>query len=1831
MEDSRPLSSSNSSSSENFSSINPTDSYMPRRAPQHSLKPKLSHVKSMKESNQPTFIRFIRANTSINTVLSDFGDHKSYIPKLSKLTASQKTKNFKNTENNSKKNPQNPENELKKNKELLYDFIKVREATGYELVNEKKLANYSGLIKAIFYIKVSISELCRLISTNVIFETLIICVIFANTLTIALDSIYPIPSNLESAFLLIYTSECIIKIFASGLFKPHKAYLRDKWNILDLSIIITGWVESFQYKLNVLRTLRILRPLRNISSIKGLRVIFMALISAAKPLGGTLGTLMFFIFIFAIAGIQTMMGAFRFRCMDIETGLLANDKGLCGNSNCQENWACVDSLQNPMFNMVSFDSIFYALIIVFECVTLQTWVPLMNVAQLSVSYAMLIYYIPLTFVGTFLILNLTLAVIKSAFTRSMEKVRTPKINPDLEEQILDSSLESYQDEEKEKFEIEKTIFKEKIEELHVTQREPLIDIRRLRRSSSNIMHIDLENISEKKTVQEETKVNHRKKRSSTLVMAMMKKQKTKEKYEVRNYVKKKSQKIERQLSEKIENLIVDGIAKLLMAAPCNHNEKFDKLNDMKSSHVFHKLKHSISIRKDLIKNMKKNKKINKIKLVLSEKFVFTSESTEEVLPKLQGFEAISHSFSGIYSFTYKPTDMSYESELEKIWRLESEYFFSKHPESKMKVFNYFSLKTDPLSAFQQITGSALEKVRCISIQDEIKCCVEGSWSGSEVFQEDERNLYFLTDLSSMKYRLWDSGVSSYIQKLQAIAKIIENSRGLIVTMIVIVVLNALILSIEHYGMSQDMENAISTINLGFNLMFISELFIRVIALGISQFCRDSMNYIDTIVIILSFLELSVKIGSSALSAFRVVRIIRILRIYRFARALTFMKSLVCVITYSLPKFIYLALLLALLNLVYALLGYQLFAGKFVFEHEEPRSNFDNFGWAYLTVFQVLTLSNYSEVLYNVMRSSAGPWSALYILVWIIIGNFVLLNLFIAILLDSFIQEGEELENMSLLERTLTFSKKNLFAQDRSKTLKKKEVEKMRVLHAVNSSTEKKPEKSKDSSVPLFYNITCKKSFFIFSQTNWFRILCYRISSSKAFSIVAFIVIYVNCIILVLETYTLNSPSNNRFVLVLKACETAFTAFYLLEFLIKTVATGVFDGENAYFKETWQVLDFFILVISCLDTFSSQLNLTSLKVFRVIRSIRPLRFISRNATMRQLVSALFSSISAIANVILVMLVVWFMFAVLGVSVFSGKLYSCSNELIETELECTQSGYSWENSEMHFDNIFEAFLSLFIIGMLEGWHEIMYKCIDAKGQKIAGTRDYNFSAAYFFIFFIYVGAFFFLHLFMGVVFLKFHQAKKEASSVYVLLLSKPQMFWIEMQRLVVKESTVIQFKKPENAVKARIYYIVTNDKFEIFIFITILLNMLSMSMAYKDSSFEYNYILEMANIGCVAIFTIEFILKVYAFGLNSYCKSKWNTFDGFVIVCAYIEIALDSQIYTSTKILRTAPQIFRIFRIFKVSRLIRIFKPLKNLQNLVTIVFHSLPAILNVVSLFVLCIFIYAILGVFLFSSVSYGKFIDEFNNFSDFGMACLMLLRISTLGDWPFIMTECAAVSGRTVAALYFSSFMVITVLVILNLFIMVIIQNYEDFEMNPNSSLHIFTKQTRKFNLSWEKFSGFSHGIKICHKNLLEFMNDLGPVLGFDSEISFNDSIRMLSDMAFTVDDDGNVHYHDMLYAVLKRKYGISPNNCSDQVPSILLRKEERKTIKKLKNLQKKSEWMLFKKNSAKILDLKAFRKQKTRNLFLSILLARRLLKGWREVVRKKKSGEVNITENSDF
>ena len=108
-------------------------------------------------------------------------------------------------------------------------------------------------------------------------------------------------------------------------------------------------------------------------------------------------------------------------------------------------------------------------------------------------------------------------------------------------------------------------------------------------------------------------------------------------------------------------------------------------------------------------------------------------------------------------------------------------------------------------------------------------------------------------------------------------------------------------------------------------------------------------------------------------------------------------------------------MLVLFILIYALLGKELYLRKFGELQDNRdlviRHNFDDFLQAFLTVFQIMTMENWQDILYVALNCNVPVIiTMIYLISWIVLGNFLLLNLFLAILIDGFTSKPEKNED-----------------------------------------------------------------------------------------------------------------------------------------------------------------------------------------------------------------------------------------------------------------------------------------------------------------------------------------------------------------------------------------------------------------------------------------------------------------------------------------------------------------------------------------------------------------------------------------------------------------------------------------------------------------------------------------------------------------------------------------------------------------------------------------------------------------------------------------------------
>lgn len=229
------------------------------------------------------------------------------------------------------------------------------------------------------------------------------------------------------------------------------------------------------------------------------------------------------------------------------------------------------------------------------------------------------------------------------------------------------------------------------------------------------------------------------------------------------------------------------------------------------------------------------------------------------------------------------------------------------------------------------------------------------------------------------------------------------------------------------------------------------------------------------------------------------------------------------------------------------------------------------------------------------------------------------------------------------------------------------------------------------------------SLYLFHKDSRFRKIVYDITKNKWFDRFVYFLIITSSFKLAYDTYiTPESPQN---VLNISAyLDLFFTIMFTLETCSKSISMGLIMDQGSYLREFWNQLDFFIVVSSLIDLAFANVDLPAIKILRLLRCLRPLRFISHNVAMKMIVTALFESVGAIFNVMIVVMIVWLMFAILAVNLYAGKAFYCTEDMYVHHFkeDCLEAGGEWLRYDSNFDSVGNGMITLFIVSSLSLIH-------------------------------------------------------------------------------------------------------------------------------------------------------------------------------------------------------------------------------------------------------------------------------------------------------------------------------------------------------------------------------------------------------------------------------------------------------------------------------------------------------------------------------------------------
>uniref|UniRef100_A0A8C3H2S3 Voltage-dependent L-type calcium channel subunit alpha n=1 Tax=Corvus moneduloides TaxID=1196302 RepID=A0A8C3H2S3_CORMO len=1017
--------------------------------------------------------------------------------------------------------------------------------------------------------------------------------------------------------------------------------------------------------------------------------------------------------------------------------------------------------------------------------------------------------------------------------------------------------------------------------------------------------------------------------------------------------------------------------------------------------------------------------------------------------------------------------------------------------------------------------------------------------------------------------------------------------------IVLVFLNTLTISSEHYNQPDWLTQIQDIANKVLLALFTCEMLVKMYSLGLQAYFVSLFNRFDCFVVcggivetILVELEIMSPLGIS------VFRCVRLLRIFKVTRHWASLSNLVASLLNSMKSIASLLLLLFLFIIIFSLLGMQLFGGKFNFdETQTKRSTFDNFPQALLTVFQILTGEDWNAVMYDGIMAYGGPSSSgmivcIYFIILFICGNYILLNVFLAIAVDN-LADAESLNTAQKEEAEEKERKKNArkltsltseaylvcFLLDFVLCVK---------IYFSSCDEDKDPyppcdvpvgedeeDEEDEPEVPAgprpcrISELNMKEkitpipegsAFFIFSSTNPIRVGCHRLINHHIFTNLILVFIMLSSVSLAAEDPIRSHSFRNN---ILGYADYVFTSMFTFEIILKMTAFGAFLHKGSFCRNYFNLLDLLVVGVSLVSFGIQSSAISVVKILRVLRVLRPLRAINRAKGLKHVVQCVFVAIRTIGNIMIVTTLLQFMFACIGVQLFKGKFYKCTDEAKQNPEECRgiyivyKDGdvdspmvkeRVWQNSDFNFDNVLSAMMALFTVSTFEGWPALLYKAIDSNGENVGPVYNYRVEISIFFIIYIIIIAFFMMNIFVGFVIVTFQeQGEQEYKNCE---LDKNQRQCVEY----ALKARPLRRYIPKNPYQYKFWYVVNSTGFEYIMFVLIMLNTLCLAMQHYGQSKLFND----------GVFTVEMVLKLIAFKPKGYFSDAWNTFDSLIVIGSIVDVVLSEADVSISQLTFPSPYFsfsnsedsarisITFFRLFRVMRL------LYNYNHLYTKFY-----------------------GVFGKVAMRDNNQINRNNNFQTFPQAVLLLFRCATGEAWQEIMLACLPgkrcdpesdynpgeeyTCGSNFAIIYFISFYMLCAFLIINLFVAVIMDNF-DYLTRDWSILG--PHHLDEFKRIWSEYDPEAKG-RIKHLDVVTLLRRIQPPLGFGKLCPHRVACKRLVAMNMPLNSDGTVMFNATLFALVRTALKIKTEGNLEQA-----NEELRAVIKKI-----------WKKTSMKLLD----------------------------------------------
>ncbi|KAF3824409.1 hypothetical protein GH733_008694, partial [Mirounga leonina] len=777
---------------------------------------------------------------------------------------------------------------------------------------------------------------------------------------------------------------------------------------------------------SALRTFRVLRALKTISVIPGLKTIVGALIQSVKKLSDVMILTVFCLSVFALIGLQLFMGNLKHKCLrdPLENNETlqsiidtleeedykkyfyylegSKDALLCGVSTdsgqCPEGYRCVKAGRNPDYGYTSFDTFSWAFLALFRLMTQDYWENLYQQTLRAAGKTYMIFFVVVIFLGSFYLINLILAVVAMAYEEQNQANIEEAKQKELEFQQMLDHLKKEQ-EEAEAIAVAAA-------EYTSTGRSRMMGFSE---SSSETSKLSSKSAKERR--------NRRKKRNQKKLSSGEEKGDNEKlsKSESEESIRRQSFHLgveghrrarEKRLSTPNQSpLSIRG--SLFSGRRSSRTSLFSfkgRGKDVGSETEFADDEHSIfgdsESRRDslFVPHRPRERRSSNIS---------QASRSPPVLP-VNGKMHSAVDCNGVVSLVDGPSALMLPN-----GQLLPEVIIDKATSDDSGTANQIHKKRRSSSYLlsEDMLNDPNLRQRAMSRVSILTNTVEE-------LEESRQKCPPWWYRFAHTFLIWNC--SPYWIKFKKLVYFIVMDPFVDLAITICIVLNTMFMAMEHHPMTEEFKNVLTVGNLVFTGIFAAEMVLKLIAMDPYEYFQIGWNIFDSLIVTLSLVELFL----ADVEGLSVLRSFRLLRVFKLAKSWPTLNMLIKIIGNSVGALGNLTLVLAIIVFIFAVVGMQLFGKNYkecVCKINEdctlPRWHMNDFFHSFLIVFRVLC-GEWIETMWDCMEVAGQAMCLIVYMMVMVIGNLVVLNLFLALLLSSFssdnltaIEEDKEANNL----------------------------------------------------------------------------------------------------------------------------------------------------------------------------------------------------------------------------------------------------------------------------------------------------------------------------------------------------------------------------------------------------------------------------------------------------------------------------------------------------------------------------------------------------------------------------------------------------------------------------------------------------------------------------------------------------------------------------------------------------------------------------------------------------------------------------------------------------